>query len=47
MLGLELVEDKETRRPINLSKLMEVWDGLREEGVLVGRGGHYGTVSIC
>lgn len=46
MLGVELVEDKETRQPINPQRMMEVWDGLRDLGVLVGRGGHYGQVSL-
>lgn len=45
MLGMELVEDKETRQPITPHRIMEVWEGLRELGVLVGRGGHYRQVS--
>lgn len=44
MLGMELVEDKETRQPITPHRIMEVWEGLRELGVLVGRGGHYRQV---
>ncbi|XP_045117059.1 alanine--glyoxylate aminotransferase 2, mitochondrial-like [Portunus trituberculatus] len=44
MLGMELVEDKETRQPISPQRMMEVWDGIRDLGVLMGRGGHYGQV---
>ncbi|KAG0730050.1 Alanine--glyoxylate aminotransferase 2, mitochondrial [Chionoecetes opilio] len=44
MLGLELVEDKGSRQPISAPRIMEVWDGLKNLGVIVGRGGHYGQV---
>lgn len=44
MLGVELVEDKETRKPLHAERIMEVWNGLKDCGVLVGRGGHYGQV---
>jgi len=42
MIGIEIVESKETKME-NLADAIKLWDLLREEGVLVGKGGFYGN----
>jgi len=43
MIGVELVLDKESRRP-NPAAATAVMEGCRRRGVLVGKGGLYGSV---
>jgi len=44
MIGVEMVEDKESKKPLNASTMMKIWDLTKEAGVLIGKGGHYGHV---
>lgn len=44
MIGLELVTDKESRKPLPASDVLGIWEDIREMGVLVGKGGFFGNV---
>ena len=35
---------QKTKDPLPPNELFEIWDNIKERGVLVGRGGLYGTV---
>ncbi|CAB4032191.1 alanine--glyoxylate aminotransferase 2, mitochondrial-like, partial [Paramuricea clavata] len=43
MLGLELVTDKESKNPLPAPDIVEIWDDIKDMGVLIGRGGLYGN----
>jgi len=44
MIGIEMVEDRETRVQLKMEKMLDVFEDLKDSGVLVGRGGFYGNV---
>lgn len=44
MLGIETVENKDTRKQLPMDKVLDIFEDLKDEGLLVGRGGHYGNV---
>ena len=44
MLGVELVKSKATREPLPPDEVGEIWENCKDNGVLVGKGGLYGTV---
>jgi len=44
MIGIEMVEDKETKTPLNQTAMMQIWDRTKEAGVLIGKGGFFGSV---
>ncbi|XP_044132351.1 alanine--glyoxylate aminotransferase 2, mitochondrial [Bufo gargarizans] len=44
MIGVELVTDKKTRRPLPAEELNIIWEYCRENGVLVGKGGLYSNI---
>ncbi|XP_077507087.1 alanine--glyoxylate aminotransferase 2, mitochondrial-like [Amblyomma americanum] len=44
MLGVELVENKETKVPLGAEKVNAILEHCREMGVLIGKGGQYGHV---
>ena len=37
MIGIEMVEDKETKTPLNQTAMMQIWDRTKEAGVLIGK----------
>ena len=39
MLGIEMVEDKETRQPASAQRMGEVISGCKERGLIVGKNG--------
>ncbi|CAH0772284.1 unnamed protein product [Bemisia tabaci] len=39
MIGVELVEDKESKIPLGAKNFVEIWNDCKEMGVLIGRGG--------
>uniref|UniRef100_H2ZR99 Alanine--glyoxylate aminotransferase 2, mitochondrial n=1 Tax=Ciona savignyi TaxID=51511 RepID=H2ZR99_CIOSA len=43
MLGVEMVEDKSTRAPLNPADMMEIWDSMKSMGLIVGKGGLRGN----
>lgn len=44
MLGMELVQNKETREPLPAADVNKIWEACKEDGVLLGKGGFYGNV---
>ncbi|XP_043228199.1 alanine--glyoxylate aminotransferase 2, mitochondrial-like isoform X1 [Amphibalanus amphitrite] len=44
MLGVELVEDRETRAPLAAAAVADVWEHTKDCGLLIGKGGHFGNV---
>jgi len=44
MIGIEMVEDQESKTPLNAEKMMDIWDHTKQGGVLFGKGGFYGNV---
>lgn len=45
MIGIEVVECKETKKQLPLERVLDIFEDLKDEGLIVGRGGHYGNVS--
>lgn len=45
MIGVELVADKVTKKPLEPLKFMKLWEQCLEQGLIVGKGGLYGNVS--
>ncbi|XP_053557175.1 alanine--glyoxylate aminotransferase 2, mitochondrial [Bombina bombina] len=41
MIGIEMVTDKESRRPLPTEEMNRIWEDCREMGVLLGKGGLY------
>ena len=39
MIGIEMVEDKETKKPLSPAAMMAIWDRTKDAGVLIGKGG--------
>lgn len=46
MIGVELVADKEKKTPLSVPHVLEIWENCKDMGVLFGRGGINGNVSI-
>lgn len=44
MIGMEFVEDKETRKPLAVEKINKIWETCKNMGLLVGKGGLHGNV---
>lgn len=46
MIGVELVQDKVSRSPLNPQLMADVYESCKDNGVLFGKGGRYGNVSL-
>lgn len=46
MIGIELVENAHSREPLNAAKFMKLWEYSKEAGVIFGKGGINGNVSL-
>lgn len=44
MIGVEMVTDKESRRPMPMDDFVPIWEDAKDMGVLLGKGGLYGNV---
>ncbi|KAL4235440.1 alanine--glyoxylate aminotransferase 2 [Mactra antiquata] len=44
MIGVELVTDKASCDPLSAEKIGDIWEDMKDNGVLVGKGGLYGNV---
>ena len=44
MIGVELVADKETKKPLEASTFLEIWEICKDYGLLIGSGGADGNV---
>lgn len=45
MIGVEMVENRDTRAPLNSTSFVDIWEGCKDMGVLLGKGGINGNVS--
>jgi len=43
MIGIEMVEDKVSRKPLNGATFEAIWNRIKDLGVIVGRGGLHGN----
>ncbi|XP_041274897.1 alanine--glyoxylate aminotransferase 2, mitochondrial isoform X3 [Onychostruthus taczanowskii] len=41
MIGVEMVTDKDSRRPLPAEEINQIWEDCKDLGVLIGRGGLY------
>jgi len=44
MIGVEMVENKKTKKPLALEKMSQIWETTKQMGVLFGKGGLNGNV---
>lgn len=44
MIGVELVQNRETRQRLAVDEFIQIFDDIRNQGILVGKGGLRGTV---
>merc|ERR1740137_339726 len=44
MIGIEMVENKETKAPLKPETMMDIWEMTKDAGVLIGKGGYHGNV---
>ncbi|XP_023684413.1 alanine--glyoxylate aminotransferase 2, mitochondrial [Paramormyrops kingsleyae] len=44
LIGVEMVKDKESRRPLPAETLSQIFEDIKDMGILVGRGGTFGQV---
>ena len=42
MIGFEMSEDRDPRKPLAPALVSQIWEDLKEDGILLGRGGHVG-----
>ena len=42
MIGFEMSENRTSKKPLRPELVSQIWEGMREEGVLLGRGGLWG-----
>ncbi|XP_071658384.1 alanine--glyoxylate aminotransferase 2, mitochondrial isoform X3 [Patagioenas fasciata] len=41
MIGIEMVTDKDSRRPLPAEEVSQIWEDCKDMGILIGRGGLY------
>lgn len=46
MIGVEMVSDPETRKPLDSTTFVDIWEDCKDMGVLFGKGGLNGNVSM-
>jgi hypothetical protein len=44
MIGIEMVEDASSRKPLNANSFVDIWERCKDLGVLLGKGGINGNV---
>lgn len=44
MIGVEMVADKESRKPLPANVMADIWESTKENGILIGKGGRFGNV---
>ncbi|KAK3086020.1 hypothetical protein FSP39_012263 [Pinctada imbricata] len=44
MIGVELVKNRETKEALQADKVNAIWEEIKDSGILVGKGGFYGSV---
>ncbi|XP_050399414.1 alanine--glyoxylate aminotransferase 2, mitochondrial [Patella vulgata] len=43
MIGVEMVEDRSSRKPLPADKMADIWEETKDQGILLGKGGFYGN----
>jgi alanine-glyoxylate transaminase/(R)-3-amino-2-methylpropionate-pyruvate transaminase len=46
MIGVEMVSNPETREPLDSNLFIDIWESCKDMGVLLGKGGINGNVSV-
>jgi len=46
MIGVEMVQDKISQKPMESSKFSQLFEDIKEEGILIGKGGYFGNVIL-
>lgn len=46
MIGVELISNSETREPMDLASVLEIFENIKDMGVLIGKGGYHGNVRL-
>lgn len=46
MIGVEMVNDRESKTPLSAPHMAEIWENCKDKGVLFGKGGLHGNVSV-
>ena len=44
MIGVEMVENKESRKPLGPEKFLKIFEDMKDLGLLIGKGGPHGSV---
>ena len=44
MIGFEMSEDRQSKKPLRGELVSQIWEGAKEQGVVFGRGGLWGQV---
>lgn len=45
MIGIELISNSETKRPLESERIFEIFENIKNMGILVGKGGLHANVS--
>lgn len=45
MIGIELISNTETRQPLETKRMLEIFEDIKDMGVLVGKGGLHANVN--
>lgn len=45
MIGLELISNSKTKAPLESERMLELFEDIKDMGVLLGKGGLYANVS--
>ena len=45
MVGVEMVNNKESRKELDGDRMNNIFEDLKDAGLLVGKGGYFGNVS--
>lgn len=46
MIGLEMVATKDSKTPLPAASMAHIWETTKDLGLLIGKGGYYGNVSV-
>lgn len=46
MIGVELIADVETKEPMAVEQVLDIFEDIKDMGVLIGKGGVHGNVWI-
>ena len=44
MIGIEMVTDKESKAPLPVDKILDIWEDCKDMNLLIGKGGIMGNI---